>query len=182
MKKIICICLCLIFALSCITLPVSAAASPEVDDVISDVDGTDSDGKKIRIIIKRTDKEDKDLKPDSKDEKVIGIYTLDIEGKPKYPITIKMKVDGVKKTSKVYIKAKNSDGNVKRFEATVLANGKIKFTIDKYYEIFSIITDKKTSTQIGTSDKTGDIATPIIATIMLTSLAIVFLNRKSKEY
>ena len=181
MKKIISVGLVLLMAISFMALPVSATESPEVDDVISNVVVVDKNNNKADVNLNRTDVKDDDLKPQGNDEKVIGYYNVSYKGTPKFPLTFTLKVAGIKKTSRVYVLAKDNDGNVKRIEAVVLGNEKIKFTFDKAYEVLSVITDKKTSTQVGTSDKTGDFATPIIAICMLASLAVVYTAKKQKE-
>ena len=108
MKKIISILAVFILVLGCAVMPVSAEISPEIDDVISQIEGTDANGEKVDIDFIRLDEIDEDLKPSSKEDKIIAQYEVKIEGNPEYPITVTLKVDGVKKGSKVYILAINA--------------------------------------------------------------------------
>lgn len=179
MKKVISILAVLILVIGCTMLPVSAEVSPEIDDVISQVEAEDANGDKVDIDFVRNDELDEDLKPDSKEDKIIAQYDVIVEGEPEYPITVTLKVDGVKKGSKVYILAKDEDGSVQYIEAEVLENGKIRFIMDKYYPTIAIVSDVKTSSNIGTSDPTGDYTLPAAMTLLLVSgAAIVFAKKK----
>lgn len=178
MKKIISLLAAIVFVIGCMALPVSALVSPEVDDVITDVTVEDANGDEVEVELIRLKEVIDELKPESKDEAVISQYTLEVKGDPEYPITFTVKIAGIKTTSKVYLLAKDEDGSIQYIEAKVLANGKIQFTLDKYYSLLSVISDKKTSTQIGTSDKTGDVVTPIVLAVMFASASVAAVSKK----
>lgn len=178
MKKIISLLMVLVIFMSCAGLSVSAVKiSPEIDDVITDVEVEDSNGQKVSIALIRLEKITDELKPQSKDEKVIAQYTLKVKGQPKYPITFTAKVAGIKKNSKIYLLAKDEEG-IQYIEATVIEDGKIKFTLDKYYSLLSLIGKVKSSTQIGTSDKTGDYMLSFVMVALIVSASVVLVSKK----
>lgn len=178
MKKIISLLVVFVILMSCVGLSVSAVKiSPEIDDVITDVEVEDSTGGKVSIELLRLEEISDELKPQSKDEKVIAQYSLKVKGEPKYPITLTAKVAGIKKDSKVYLLAKDEEG-VQYIEAIVLEDGKIKFTLDKYYSLLSLIGEVKSSTQIGTSDKTGDYMMSFVMVALIASASVILVSKK----
>ena len=176
MKKIISLIIAFVFIFSCATLTVGAVnPSPEVDDVISNIGATDVNNNKVSVNFIRRDELIEDLKPVDADDKIVAQYDVTIEGTPKYPITVTVDVAGVKKNTKIYILAKDEDGSVQLIDATVIADGKVKFVLDKYYSVISFVTDKETATHIGESDKTGDNTT---ATVSLAAVALILTKRR----
>ena len=170
MKKIISLLVALILVVGCSAFAVSAAPSPEVDDIVSIVEAKDKDGNKVEIVLTKSDKVDDDLKPTETDEAVMGQYDVEIKGTPEYPVTVKAKVAGVKTTSEVYVLVKNADGTVDKIIATVTGEGEIEFKLDSACKILSVVADKKTATDVGTSDKTGDATSSVAMTVLLFSV------------
>lgn len=183
MKKILSLGLGLILILSCVVLPVSAATpSPEVKDVISSVEAEQSDGSKVEIKLEKADKIDEDLKPESSEEKVVTQTNVTVSSTAKYPLTLKVKIAGVKTTSKMYVLAKDDAGAVKKLEVKIISDGVISLTLDKYYAALAFVADIETATNIGTSDKTGNVTIPAVAMVMVASAAaIVFAKKKVDE-
>lgn len=180
MKKIISLGLGLLLALSLITLPVSAAtASPEIDDVVSDVEAEDAAGYDVNIKLDRLDKTEEGVKPENDDEKIIASYSVEIEGNPQYPVRIKMKVAGIKLGSKVFVVTKDKEGKLTRTAAKVIADGMIEFSIDKTITSLTLIADKKSASDVGTSDKTGNYAFvfPVLALCVAGASVLVLKKR-----
>lgn len=182
MKRYFSLLACIVFIIGCISIPASAAlVSPEVDDVISDVVVKDQNEDAVDLWFVRQDKTPDNLKPSSSDERVIASYDVEKRGEIEYPVTVTMKIAGIKKSSKLYVLAVDANGKVKKINVVLLGNGKVSFMLDKDYEAISFITDKK-STSIGTSDKTGDFATPcILSLLMIAGAAVVISGSKAKE-
>lgn len=180
MKKSISLVLSLIFVLSCIVLPVSAfTPSPEKGDFITVIEATQpDDSSKITIRLRKADKVDEDFKPSSSDEKIISQASIELPDGITYPLQVKVKMDGIKTTSKIYALVKEAGEAIKKIEVTVLEDGVISFTLDKNYASIAFVADTKTATQMGVSDKTGDVATPAIALVLMASVAVVFLAKK----
>ena len=170
MKKIISLLLAIVLVVGCSALVVSAAPSPEVDDIVKIIEAKDKDGKTVEIILTKSEKTDDALKPTDNDEASMGQYDVEIKGTPEYPVTVKAKVDGVKTTSEVYILTKKADGTIDKIIATVIGEGQIEFKLDSACTILSVIADKKTATDVGTSDKTGDMTTPVVMVVLLASV------------
>ena len=170
MKKIISLLLAVVLVVGCSALVVSAAPSPEVDDIVTIIEAKDKDGKTVEIILTKSEKTDDALKPTEDDEASMGQYDVEIKGTPEYPVTVKAKVEGVKTTSEVYILTKKADGTVDKIIATVIGEGQIEFKLDSDCTILSVIADKKTATDVGTSDKTGDMTTPVVMVILMASV------------
>ncbi|MBQ6848232.1 MAG: hypothetical protein IJO62_04920 [Clostridia bacterium] len=182
MKKIISLALTLIVILSCTVLSISAAtSSPEIKDIISSVEVVDANGAKVEVKLEKTDVADPDFKPESTDEKIMTQVKVGMGSTQKYPLSLTVKIDGVKTTSKVYVLAKDEAGAVKKLDTKVLSNGVISFTFDKYYAYVAFVADLKTATQVGTSDKTGDFTVPAIACAMLTSAVAIVYSKKKLE-
>lgn len=178
MKKIIALLsvVVLVFAFSGLT--VGAEPSPQTDDIISEYEVIDTDGNKVDAEIEKTKDKDKDFKPDG-DDVIIGYYELkNIDKNAKYPVTVKVKVAGIKKNTGVYILVKDSAGNIKKIVGTVSSDGLIDFSLDQYYQYFCIVTDKKTATSLGVSDKTGDLSTAVAGMTLCLSLAFVAVAYK----
>lgn len=179
MKKSISLVLSLIFVLSCIVLPASAfTPSPEKGDFITVIEATQPDSSKITMRLQKADKVDEDFKPTSSDEKIISQASIELPGEVTYPLQVKVKMDGIKTTSKIYALVKEAGEAIKKIEVTVLEDGVISFTLDKKYASIAFVADTKTATQMGVSDKTGDVATSAIALVLMASAAVVFLAKK----
>ena len=190
MKKIISVLIAVVLVVGC-SIPALAAVSPEKDGIIEVVEAVDSKGEKARMRIievddldeeKEIEKDNKDLLPKDDDEEVIRIFKVEIDGDVDFPVTVTAKFDGVNANSNVYILAKKADGTVVRIEVKVGKNGEITFELDEEYVLFSLIADKKTSTQMGTSDKTGDDTGYLVMAIAMVSvLGIAVSVKKIKE-
>lgn len=183
MKKIISLFAVAILIAGCICLPVSAAvASPEVDGVISKVTVTDQNAQTVSVKLNKPAKPITTLKPASKDDALISQYQLVVNGNPQYPLTFTVDIAGVNSTSKVYILAEEEDGTVQYIEATVIADGKLQFKLDKKYKFIAVLGDKKTATRIGVSEKTSDVTTGVVAFALVVSMAAVAVSiKKVKE-
>lgn len=181
MKKIISLLVALVLIVGC-TGVTTFAASPEKDSLVTVYEALDNNNNKVDFGLIETDLDDEDLQPSSKDEAVIGIFKVKVSGDVEYPVTVTIAADGVKTSSKAYILAKDADGNVKKIEVEILKDGVIKFVLDKEYTFLSVIVDKKSSTNRGESDKTGDGVTPIVMTIAFISVVGMAVSlKKVKE-
>lgn len=180
MKKIISVLVALILVVSGFAFTVSAAPSPEVKDVITIVDILDEEGEKASVELIETtfDKLDDILKPDNKDESVIGQYTVKVIGAVKNKVKVITEIMGVKSTSTVYILAKKADGTVVKIPAVVTADGKVEFELDPGFEMLSVVVDKETAMNIGVSDKTGDNSFAIVMAILGLAMATAVVSVK----
>lgn len=182
MKKIFSLVAALIFVVGCISMPVSAALSPEVDGIISKISVKDNKSQSVSVELKKPAKTIDALKPSSKDDALISQYELTVEGNPEFPLTFTANIAGVKTTSKVYILAQEEDGSVQYIEAKVISDGVIEFKLDKRYKFIAVLGDKVTATRIGVSDKTGDTLTTVAALALVASMAVAALSlKKIKE-
>ena len=182
MKKIICLLAAVVLVISCVAMNVAAVPepSPETDGVISGFTAIDKNGDGVSINISRTKQPNTNLNPTGNDEVSLGQYDIEIIGNPKYPVTIRTKVAGVKKgSSTVRVMAQGTDGNVVNIDATITEDGEISFVLEKEYSKLSIITDKATATKTGVSDKTGDNLTDVFAVVLVLSAvcAVVAYNK-----
>ncbi len=184
MKKVISLMLGFMLIIGCAALPVAAVkVSPEIDDIISEVISTDSDGEDAGITLERyTGDVPEGLLPETDDQRLIGVYSVIIDGTPKYPVIMDVELYGIKKGTDMYVLAMDEDGNVTKIPVEVIADGKIKFTFDKDYTMISLIADKEAVTEIGVSDKTADLVTPVVFGMLIASLAaLVIAAKKIRE-
>ncbi len=182
MKKIFAVLVALILVIGCSAIAVSAAPSPEVKDLIKVIDATDADGNPVTVKLVKLEETIKELKPTSKDEATIGQYEIEIEGTPKYPVTVNAEIAGIKTSSSVYALVKKADGSVEKVAVSVAENGKIKFELKAGYNYISFITDKKTATDIGVSDKTGDNTSTAVMAVLCLAIATAAVSvKKIKE-
>ncbi len=171
-EKIISLLVVLILVISCPALVVSVAPSPEVDDIVSVIEATDKGGKRVSIVLTKSDTVDNELKPTNTEEALMGQYDVEIKGSPEYPVTVRARMAGVKTTSKVYILTKEADGTVNKVIATVTAEDQIEFKLDSDCKVLAVIADKKTATNIGTSDKTDDSTFSAVMTVLCLAVVV----------
>lgn len=173
MKKIISVLTAMVLTVCFLSLGVSAAPSPEVDDVIESYTVVDGNSAVVRTgkIIRNNDADP--IVKQKRDGYVgIGSYELvDFPSDTSLPLEVTLKIAGIKSTSDVLVQVKGDDGKVKTIDVKVLGDGQIQFSLDKIYQYFGLFTDKTTATRLGVSDKTGDFATPAI--LVLFGLALI---------
>ena len=177
MKKIVSLLVAVLLIAGCACIS-AVAASPEKNDVVESISAVDNNGSNVSVTLVKSEKVDKKLQPTANDEVMVSQYDFEIEGNPEYPLTITMKVAGVKKNSKVYLLASDEDGNVEKIEVKITDDGLVEFTIDKNYANLAIITDKQTAKAIGVSDKTGDSVTPAVMTVLLIAVCALAVSVK----
>ncbi len=178
MKKIFSILVAVILVASCFALTVGAAPSPEVEDVVVIVGAKDNEGKDTEIEIVEKEQIGDSVKPDSAEEVVIGQYEINVDKDTKYPLFVDAQIAGVKTDSDVYIIAEKQDGTIEKIAVQVVANGKIKFELKEAYKSIAFIADKKTATNIGTSDKTGDNASAVVMVALGLAVAAAVVSAK----
>ena len=125
MKKIISVALCLIFALGCMIIPVSAATlSPEENDIITSMSAGNVDlewGKMGSAA---------EFKAEGKKDTFIAQRSFLAGEGATYPLTITANITGVKATSDVYVLVRTASGDEK-LTAKVVSDGVVTFTLTK---------------------------------------------------
>lgn len=125
MKKIISITLCLLFALGCMIIPVSAATlSPEANDIITSMSAGNVDlewGKMGSA---------SEFKADGKNDTFIAQRSFLVGEGATYPLTVTANITGVKTTSDVYVLVRTASGDEK-LAAKVTSDGVVTFTLTK---------------------------------------------------
>lgn len=125
MKKFISVALCLIFALGCMIIPVSAATlSPEANDVITSMSAGNVDlewGKMGSAA---------EFKAEGKNDTFIAQRSFLVGEGATYPLTVTANITGVKATSDVYVLVRTASGDEK-LTAKVVSDGVVTFTLTK---------------------------------------------------
>ena len=125
MKKIISITLCLLFALGCMIIPVSAATlSPEANDIITSMSAgkVDLEWGKMGSA--------SEFKADGKNDTFIAQRSFLVGEGATYPLTVTANITGVKTTSDVYVLVRTASGDEK-LAAKVTSDGVVTFTLTK---------------------------------------------------
>ena len=133
MKKFISVALCLIFALGCMIIPVSAATlSPEANDVITSMSAGNVDlewGKMGSAA---------EFKAEGKKDTFIAQRSFLAGEGATYPLTITANITGVKATSDVYVLVRTASGDEK-LTAKVVSDGVVTFTLTKPASAISFV-------------------------------------------
>ena len=114
MKKVLAVLLTAILAVSALTVAATSVSPEKSSGVIVSVSGKDADGNALKLAVESTKIEQStytkaldNLKKETGDDnlKIVDQKQLVLkEGKdPKFPLTVELKVPGVKPTSKVYV-------------------------------------------------------------------------------
>lgn len=193
MKKILAL---LLIAVLVVAMGVTAFAAPsaEANGVISGMLIVDDEDQDVNFTINKIDGKVKKpfseslggLKSEKGDKtlKVVGQYNVEMDGEPKYPLTISLSVLGVSKNSSVYVLAKSGDGVV--VITPEVKGNKLTFTVEEEFEDFAIVTDGKTATKVEkengvVSPQTGDATVYAVIAMFVSLLAIAFLPKKVKN-
>ena len=135
MKKVLAVLLTAILAVSALTVAATSVSPEKSSGVIVSVTGEDADGSALELAVEPT-KIDQDvytnalenLKKEVNDDnlKIVDQKQLVLkEGKdPKFPLTVVLKVPGVKPTSKVYVLFKAFENQAEGLSATA-ADGEV---------------------------------------------------------
>lgn len=190
MKKLLAFVLVAVLAFSAVTA--NAAPSPEkLEGVISSATASDSKGTAVKVVLTDATSDRsvynsalQELKTaNGSDLKIVDhkVITLDGAGSPTYPLTVELKVPGLKATSKGYVLFKNSQGTVEKLTATV-AEGKVTVTVNELGELV-FVTDSQTvsdinSTATNKSPQTSDTATPVAVLLLAASAAAAIVSVK----
>ncbi len=170
MKKILSIALCLVFALGCMVLPVSAqTASPEVLGTVTTVEATQPDGTSVTVKWETLKEQPAELAPQEEDDTLIAMCSLDLDENAVYPIRLKARIAGVKANSNVYVLAKTADG-VAKVSAKVESDGVVTFELKKEATAVSFV---KVDSKATTSPATGN-SINLVGLAMIVALATVF--------
>ena len=125
MKKIISVALCLIFALGCMIIPVSAATlSPEANDIITSMSAGNVELEWGKMGSASA------FKAVGKNDTFIAQRSLLIGEGATYPLSVTAKITGVKTTSDVYVLVRTASGDEK-LAAKVTADGVVTFSLTK---------------------------------------------------
>ena len=125
MKKIISIALCLVFALGCMIIPVSAATlSPEANDIITamSADNVNLEWGKMGSA--------SEFKAEGEKDTIIAQRSFLVGEGATYPLTVTANITGVKATSNVYVLVRTASGDEK-LAAKVVSDGVVTFTLTK---------------------------------------------------
>lgn len=190
MKKLLAFVLVAVLAFSAVTA--NAAPSPEkLEGVISSATASDSKGTAVKVVLTDATSDRsvynsalQELKTaNGSDLKIVDhkVIALDGAGSPTYPLTVELKVPGLKATSKGYVLFKNSQGTVEKLTATV-AEGKVTVTVNELGELV-FVTDSQTVTDINStatnkSPQTSDTATPVAVLLLAASAAAAIVSVK----
>ncbi|MGN0492645.1 MAG: hypothetical protein ACI4F7_03270 [Acutalibacteraceae bacterium] len=190
MKKILAFVLVAVLAFSAVTA--NAAPSPEkLEGVISSATASDSKGTAVKVVLSDATSDRsayntalEELKAaNGSDLKVVDhkVIALDGTGSPTYPLTVELKIPGVKASSKGFVLFKNSQGTVEKLTAT-MGDGKVTVTFNELGE-FVFVTDSQTVTDINSagankSPQTSDTATPIAVLLLAASAAVAIVSVK----
>ena len=126
----------------------------------------------------------KGLKDETKNDtlKIVGHYTAEVEGNPKYPLSVTFNVLGISASSEVYVLLQNGK-EVVSITPTV-KDGKITFKLEEAVEKIAIAVDGKTATAV---EKENNVLSPqtkdsmIYVVMMLTgAVALLFVSKKVK--
>ena len=125
MKKIISVALCLIFALGCMIIPVSAATlSPEANDIITSMSAGN-----VNIEWGKMGSASA-FKAEGKNDTFIAQRSLSIGEGATYPLSVTAKITGIKTTSEVYVLVRTASGDEK-LAAKVTSDGVVTFSLTK---------------------------------------------------
>ena len=125
MKKIISVALCLIFALGCMIIPVSAATlSPEANDIITSMSAGNVELEWGKMGSASA------FKAVGKNDTFIAQRSLLIGEGATYPLSVTAKITGVKTTSDVYVLVRTASGDEK-LAAKVTADDVVTFSLTK---------------------------------------------------
>ncbi len=193
MKKIAVFLLTMVLVLSLGLSVVSAAPSPEAQGVVSGIAATDADEKEadvsLKVINGKVDKSFQNTLKGIKDEtsdktlKIVGHYELEVNGTPKYPISVSLNVLGISASSKAYVLVQKGS-EVVSITPTV-KDGKISFTLEEKVDKIAIVTDGKTATQVEKennvkSPETADTTPYVVLIALIAVLALIVTSKKVK--
>ena len=133
MKKIISIALCLVFALGCMIIPVSAATlSPEANDIITAMtaDNVNIEWGKMGSA--------SEFKAEGEKDTIIAQRSFLVEDGATYPLTVTANITGVKATSIVYVLVRTASGD-KKLDAKVVSDGVVTFTLTEAATAISFV-------------------------------------------
>lgn len=123
MKKIISVALCLIFALGCMIIPVSAATlSPEANDIITSMSAGNVELEWGKMGSASA------FKAEGKNDTFIAQRSFLVGKGATYPLSVTAKITGVKTTSDVYVLVRTASGDEK-LAAKVTADGVVTFSL-----------------------------------------------------
>lgn len=180
MKKVLAFLLTAALLVTAVATTAFAASSPEKPTgIMSSVSATDPQGKPVRIwleTIKPTKEFDAALAELNKTAdpklRIVDYKKLVVEGDVEYPITVTVKVPGVKPGSKGYIIY-----NGKAIPVTV-ENDAIVFPMSGVGNL-ALVFPKDVEIPGGiNSPQSGDVVTPIVIAVLVLSLAAAFVAVK----
>ncbi len=193
MKKILAFLLTVVLVMSASVCVAFAAPSAEAQGVISGIAATDSNEKEVAVEVEKIDgKVNKHfyntltgLKSETKNKtlKVVGHYTVNVDGNPEYPLSIVLDVLGISASSKVFVLLQKGKEVVS--VTPTVKDGKVSFELEEEVDNLALVVDGKTATKVEKendvlSPQTSDITTYAVVMMLMALVAVAFVTKKVK--
>lgn len=192
MKKVLAFLLTAVLVISASVCVAFAAPSAEAQGVVSAVSAVDANEQAAAFNLRKIDGKVnsnfyntlKGLKDETKNDtlKIVGHYTVDVEGEPKYPLSVTFNVLGISASSEVYVLLQNGSEVVS--VTPTVKDGKITFKLENAVEKVAIVVDGKTATAV---EKENNVLSPqtndnmiYVVMMLVSSVALFFVSKKVK--
>lgn len=192
MKKVLAFLLTAVLVVSASVCVAFAAPSVEVEGVISGVTVTDKNDKAVEVEVEKIDGKVNNnlyssltgLKNETKKTtlKIVGQYNIDVQGKPKYPLSVVLDVLGISSSSDAYILLQK--GKEVIVVTPTIKNGKVMFELTEKIDKLALVVDGKTANKVEkengvlspqTSDSLG-----YVVMVLVAAVAMFFVSKKVK--
>lgn len=192
MKKVLAFLLTAVLVISASVCVAFAAPSAEAQGVISAVSAVDANEQAAVFRVRKIDGKVNSnfyntltgLKDETKNDtlKIVGHYTVEVEGESKYPLNVTFDVLGISASSDVYVLLQNGS-EVVAVTPTV-KDGKVTFKLEKAVEKIAIVVDGKTATTV---EKENNVLSPqtsdnmvYVVMVLTVAVALLFVSKKIK--